>query len=862
MQESVQSPDVQRGTEVPPTSKEAPQQGSLHQLFEQFHTSEGGLSSQEARRRLGEIGPNELGTVQRTAGIRQLLLLFTNPLVLILLAASVVSAVFGEVLDASIIIVIVLLSITLNFLQTHRSQRAVERLREKVALTATVLRDGTWGEIPRRELVPGDIIRLTAGDLVPADARMLHCIYLHVQQAALTGESLPVEKDAQVSASTTGHLADVSNAVFLGTSVVSGTGTALVTATARQTAFGDIVAHLAKRPPETEFERGVRRFGLLITRTVFFLVLFVFLVGIIFHHSTLESALFALSLAVGLTPEFLPMIVTITLAQGASRMAKEKVIVKHLESMQNFGSIDVLCSDKTGTLTTGEMAKSAALDPQGNPSERVSLFAYLNSFLQTGTENAVDAAILHADHPDISAYHKRGEIPFDFERRRLSVIVEQKGEPLLISKGAPESILRVCSTYEADGQHYPLDQEARARCQQTHQQLSAQGYYTIAIAYRSLPAQQEGYDPTDEQDMVLLGFLTFFDPPREDAAQVLEALRSDGIVVKILTGDNALATRHICAQVGLNTDRMVLGDELDRIDDLALTQVVEQVDIFARVSPVQKNRIILALKRHHHVVGFLGDGINDAPSLHAADVGISVASGVDVAKEAAELILLERGLDVLHKGIIEGRKAFGNVMKYLLMGTSSNFGNMFSMAGAFVFLPFLPMLPTQILLNNFLYDLSQVTIPTDNVDATFIQKPQHWNIKLIRDFMVFIGPVSSIFDFLTFFVMLAVFHAAEPLFHTGWFVESLATQTLVLFIIRTSGNPLRSRPSLPLTITVLTIVAFGLILPFTPLAGPLRFVPLPGLYFLFLTGAVLIYLLLVEVVKRILMKRWLNAAMS
>ncbi|HET8851010.1 MAG TPA: HAD-IC family P-type ATPase [Ktedonobacteraceae bacterium] len=480
----------------------------------------------------------------------------------------------------------------------------------------------------------------------------------------------------------------------------------------------------------------------------------------------------------------------------------------------------------------------------------------------SGTENAVDTAILHADHHDISAYHKRGEIPFDFERRRLSVIVEQNGESLLISKGAPESILRVCSTYEAEGQHCPLDQNARERCEQTHQQLSAQGYYTIAIAYRSLAAQQEDYDPTDEQDMVLLGFLTFFDPPREDAAQVLGALRRDGIVVKILTGDNALATRHICAQVGLNTDRMILGDELDRIDDLALTQVVEQVDIFARVSPAQKNRIILALKRHHHVVGFLGDGINDAPSLHAADVGISVASGVDVAKEAAELILLERGLDVLHKGIIEGRKAFGNVMKYLLMGTSSNFGNMFSMAGAFVFLPFLPMLPTQILLNNFLYDLSQVTIPTDNVDATFIQKPQHWNIKLIRDFMVFIGPISSIFDFLTFLVMLAVFHAAEPLFHTGWFVESLATQTLVLFIIRTSGNPLRSRPSLPLTITVLTVVAFGLILPFTPLAGPLRFVPLPGPYFLFLAGAVLIYLLLVEVVKRLLMRRWLGAAIG
>jgi Mg2+-importing ATPase len=469
---------------------------------------------------------------------------------------------------------------------------------------------------------------------------------------------------------------------------------------------------------------------------------------------------------------------------------------------------------------------------------------------------------MHADHPDLSTYCKRGEIPFDFERRRLSVIVEQHGESLLISKGAPESVLRVCSTYEMDGQHRSLDLTAQTQCRETHQKLSAQGYYTLAVAYRPLPPQQEDFSPTDEQDMILLGFLTFFDPPREDAAQVLEALRRDGVEVKILTGDNALVTRHICAQVGLNTDQMVLGDDLDRIDDTALGHVVEQANVFARVSPAQKNRIILALKQRHHVVGFLGDGINDAPSLHAADVGISVATGVDVAKEAAELILLERGLNVLHKGIIEGRKAFGNVMKYLLMGTSSNFGNMFSMAGAFVFLPFLPMLPTQILLNNFLYDLSQVTIPTDNVDATFIQKPQRWDIKLIRDFMIFIGPISSIFDFLTFLVMLAIFHAAEPLFHTGWFVESLATQTLVLFVIRTSGNPFRSRPSLPLTITVIMIVALGLILPFTPLAVPLKFVPLPGMYFLFLAGATLTYLLLVEVVKRILMRRWLYGLLA
>ncbi len=856
MQDPVRPQDSQTGSLALSTaSKEDTQQISLQQLFEQLHTSEKGLTSEEARQKLKEVGPNELGAVQRLTGLKQLLLLFTNPLVLILLVASIVSAVFGEVLDASIIIVIVSLSIALNYFQTHRSERAVEGLRKQVAITATALRDGNWVEIPRSELVPGDIIRLTAGDLVPADARLLQSVYLNVQQAALTGESLPVEKDASDSASTSGNLADVRSAVFLGTSIVSGSATAVVTGTGKNTAFGDIVVHLAKRPPQTEFEHGVKNFSLLISRTVFFLVLFVFLVGIIAKHSTLESALFAISLAVGLTPEFLPMIVTITLAQGASRMARQKVIVKHLESMQNFGSIDVLCSDKTGTLTTGEMALSDCFDSQGQPSKRVLLFAYLNSFYETGIKSPLDAAVLRYEQLDVSSYRKLGEIPFDFERRRLSVVVKQNGEPLLICKGAPESVLPVCSKYEIDGQIIPLDDKSHASCKETYQKLSAQGYYTIAVAYRPLLPQQEVYHATDEQDMILLGYLAFFDPPREDAGQALEALRSDGVEVKILTGDNELVTRHICSQVGLKTDQMIVGAELDHINDTALAQVVEKTNVFARVSPAQKNRIILALKRRHHVVGYLGDGINDAPSLHTADVGISVASAVDVAKEAAEIILLQQGLDVLLKGIIEGRKAFGNVMKYLLMGTSSNFGNMFSMAGAFVFLPFLPMLPAQILLNNFLYDLSQVTIPTDNVDATFIQKPQRWNIKLIRDFMVFIGPVSSIFDFLTFFVLLAVFHASAELFHTGWFVESLATQTLVLFVIRTVGNPLRSRPSKPLTITVILVVLFGLIIPYTPLAGPLKFVPLPGLYFLFLAGMIITYLILVEIVKRWLMRR-------
>ncbi len=829
----------------------------LKTLFEQFQSSEQGLTSQEARKRLSIYGPNETSRVKRRSGPIQFLRLFLNPLVAILLLAAVVSAILGDHINASIIIAIVLLSNILNFAQTYRSQNAVEKLRAGVAPTATVLRDGTWMEVPRRDLVPGDLIQLRAGDLVPADARLVQATDLHVQQAALTGESLPVEKSADDQAAASESTAEARNRVFLGTSVVSGTATALITATGRHTAFGDIAERLAARPPQTEFERGIKGFGLLIMQTVFFLVLFIFLVGILGHHPPFETVLFAISLAVGLTPEFLPMITTVTLGQGALRMAKHKVIVKHLESIQNFGSIDILCSDKTGTLTSGQTQLEGALDLQGKPSERVLLLSSLNSAYESGIRSPLDEAILRHRGVDTAGYRKVGEIPFDFERRRLSVVVEHQNERFLITKGAPESILPLCSTYEVNGECKTFsdgDEEARTRYVHLYQALSAQGYRVLAVAYR-LVAHQSAYHRTDEQALVLLGFLTFADPPRPDAAEVLQALKSDGVQVKILTGDNELVTRHVCQQVGLDDGRIVLGSELDRMSDAALSQVAEQVNVFARVSPAQKNRIILALKSRKHVIGYIGDGINDAPSLHVADVGISVATGVDVAKDAAAIILLEQSLRVLHNGILEGRKAFGNVIKYLLMGTSSNFGNMFSMAGAYVFLPFLPMLPTQILLNNFLYDLSQVTIPTDTVDPSYIKKPQHWDINLIRNFMIFIGPVSSIFDFLTFLLLLRIFQAGAVLFHTGWFVESLATQTLVLLIIRTAGNPLRSRPSRPLAITTLVIVAVGIVLPYTPLAGPLGFTPLPALYFLFLVVMTTIYLLLVQLVKQRLMRR-------
>jgi Mg2+-importing ATPase len=830
------------------------QQLGTRTLLEKLQSSERGLTSEEAVRRLGETGPNEPAPARRAGSAVQFLRLLANPLVLILLIASGVSAFLGEIISASIIVGIVLLGIAVNFVQTYRSQRAIERLREGVAPTATVLRDGSWREVPRRELVPGDIIRLVAGDLVPADARLLQAKDLHVQQAALTGESMPVEKEAVELPEPPQQLTDMRNAVFLGTSVVSGTATAVVEVTGRATAFGDIAARLAARPPETEFERGTRRFSLFIMETVLFLVLFVFLVSIALRHDPLQSLLFAVALAVGLTPEFLPMIVAVTLAQGAVHMARKKVIVKHLAAMQNFGSMDILCSDKTGTLTSGAMVLHRQLDPFGRATEQVYLLAYLNSFYETGIKSPLDAAILRAGQPDVRAYHKLDEVPFDFERRRLSVVVEKDREWLLIAKGAPEGVLAVCSAYEVDDQRHSLDAEARQQCEAAYRDLGAQGHRVLAVAYRPVP-QQEAYRAADERDLVLVGFLAFFDPPLEDAADALNDLRSDGVQVKILTGDNELVARHVCAQVGLDGARIVLGEDVDRMTDTALAHVAEQTTVFARVSPAQKNRIILALKHRGHVVGFLGDGINDAPSLHAADVGVSVASAVDVAKDAAEIILLERSLRVLHSGIIEGRKAFGNVMKYLLMGTSSNFGNMFSMAAASLFLPFLPMLPAQVLLNNFLYDLAQVTIPTDNVDATFIHKPRRWDIALIRDFMVFIGPISSLFDFLTFWALLTFFRGSEAHFHTGWFVESLATQTLVLFVIRTAGNPMRSRPSFPLAVTALLVVLVGSALPFTPLAGPLGFTPMPLVYFLFLSGVTSSYLLLVEVVKRRLMSR-------
>ncbi|HEX9057227.1 MAG TPA: magnesium-translocating P-type ATPase [Ktedonobacterales bacterium] len=851
------------GSEAPPTIQLA--QLDRTQLFQQLDTSQHGLASEEAERRLARNGANEPTPPSRFGALRQLVRLVVNPLILLLLVASAVAYLVGDPIDATIILVLVTLSVIIDFIQTTRSQRAEQRLRTQVTPTATVLRDGTWGEQPRRELVPGDLIRLSAGDAVPADARLLEARDLHVQQAALTGEPFPAEKGVTDAPAASSALADNPNVVLMGTSVAGGSGTAVVLATGRSTAFGDIAQRLAAAAPETEFDRGLRQFSLLLARTVIFLVLFVLVVNLVIKHTDpLQTLLFAVALAVGMTPEFLPVVTQETLGQGALRMARKKVIVKHLAAIENFGSMDILGSDKTGTLTSGEMMLDQALDPLGRPSQRTLLLGYVNSSLESGIRNPLDAAILAHGQLDIGAYHKVDEIPYDFERRRLSIVVKTGSQLVLITKGAPESVLPLCTRYEvaatpgqltsaspaeAQPAAQALDASLRARCQTTYEQLSAQGERVLALAYRHLPIQQ-GYHVADETDLTLIGYLAFLDPVLPDAAQLLSALHRDGVEVKIVSGDNELVARHVCQQAGMNVGRIVLGDEVDKLGDPALQPVAEKTAVFARVSPAQKNRIMLALKARKHAVGYLGDGINDAPSLHVADVGISVANAVDVAKDAAEVILLERSLQVLHDGVREGRIAFGNVLKYMLMVTSSNFGNMLSMAGAALVLPFLPMTATQVLVNNFLYTISQVAIPFDNVDASLVDKPHHWNVALIRDYMVRIGPVSSIFDFLTFWAMLNLFHASQPLFHTGWFVESLATQTLVVLVIRTMGNPLKSRPSVLLLIAVVVTVLLGLVLPYSPLAGPLGFVPLPPGFFLFLILATAAYLLLVEVVKR------------
>jgi Mg2+-importing ATPase len=642
----------------------------------------------------------------------------------------------------------------------------------------------------------------------------------------------------------------------MGSSVVSGSARILIGRTGSHTALGQIADSLALTPPPTAFERGTRHFGMLIMRLTLLLVLFTLLVNVAFHRPLLESFLFAVALAVGLTPELLPMVVSVTLARGALRMAALKVIVKRPSAIQDMGAMDVLCTDKTGTLTEAKIRLERHVDALGRESARVLELAYLNSYFESGLKSPLDDAILQHSEIDISGWQKIDEVPFDFERRRVSVLVERLGERMLAVKGAPEDTLRLCTHYEGEaGIPALLDDASRVRIQAQYDALSQEGFRVLGIAWRPVTMDHPHAVVTDETELVFAGFAAFLDPAKDSAGEALAALQASGVEVKIVTGDNELVTRHVCEQLGVTVTGVLTGADIQAMNDDALRVKAEAANLFCRVNPAQKNRILLALKARGHVVGYLGDGINDAPSLHTADVGISVESAVDVAKQAAAMILLDHDLKVLHAGILEGRRTFGNVMKYIMMATSSNFGNMFSMAAATLFLPFLPMLPMQILLNNLLYDVSEIPLPLDNVDDEDLARPRRWDMRFIRNFMLTIGPISSLFDFLTFYLLMAVLSANEMLFRTGWFVESIATQVLVIFVIRTRRNPLRSHPNRWLTLTSLGIVAVAMLLPFTPVAAWLGFTPLPPLFFGLLAVLVASYLLLVEAGKRWFYKR-------
>jgi Mg2+-importing ATPase len=818
------------------------------------HTT--GLSSAEAATRLAQYGPNQIRPARRRAILLQFLMHFRNPLILVLLAASGITALTGDATGAFIIGLIVLLSVTLDFVQEYRAGRAAEQLAAQVAVTATALRDGKTVEVPVKDLVPGDAVLLSAGDLVPADAQVLEARDFFVNQAQLTGEAYPVEKRADRAIQPDRWVPESDYSVFMGSSVVSGSAQVLVGRTGGRTALGQIVDSLALSPPPTAFERGTRHFGMLIMRLTFLLVLFTLMVNVAFHRPLLESFLFAVALAVGLTPELLPMVVSVTLARGALRMAAWKVIVKRPSAIQDMGAMDVLCTDKTGTLTEAKIRLERHVDALGRDSARVLDLAYLNSYFETGLKSPLDDAILQHSEIIISGWQKIDEVPFDFERRRVSVLVERAGTRLLAVKGAPEDILRLCTHYEdAKGSAALLDDAARVQIDALFDALGNEGFRVLGIAWRPVTAEQEHAVVTDETELVFAGFAGFLDPPKASAGEALTALQASGVAVKIVTGDNERVTRHVCTQLGITITGMLTGTEIQAMNDDALKVRVEETNLFCRVNPAQKNRILLALKARGHVVGYLGDGINDASALHSADVGISVEGAVDVAKQAAAMILLENDLKVLHAGIMEGRRTFGNVMKYIMMATSSNFGNMFSMAAATLFLPFLPMLPMQILLNNLLYDVSEIPLPLDNVDEEDLRQPRSWDMRFVRNFMLTIGPISSLFDFLTFYLLMAVLSANEMLFHTGWFVESIATQVLVIFVIRTRRNPLRSQPNRWLTLTSLGVVVTAMLLPFTPVAAWLGFTPLPPLFFVLLGGLVTAYLLLVEAGKRWFYKR-------
>ena len=819
-----------------------------------------GLTQAEANSRLKQYGLNEIAREKRQSAVMRLLSNVKNPLVLLLTALGVLSFLTGDLRATVVIFVMVVLGVVLRFVQEIRADNAAEKLKAMVSNTATLVRDGKEAEVPLKMLVPGDIIRLAAGDMVPADVRVLSAKDLFLNQSALTGESLPVERKADVASPDVQNPLELPNVCFLGSNVESGCATAVVIYTADKTYFGSLAASIVGQRQLTSFDKGINKFTWLMIGFIAVMVPAVFLINGLSKHDWLEAFLFAMAVAVGLTPEMLPMIVTVNLSNGALAMARKKVIVKRLNAIQNFGAMDVLCTDKTGTLTQGKIVLEKHLDAHGDPSEKVLQYGYLNSYHHTGLKNLLDEAILA--HEELEErlkakeqYRKIDEIPFDFVRRRMSVVVEDTtGLNTLICKGAVEEVLGLCTRVEVKGEIIEVLSEHGAKRRQIADDLNGQGFRVVALAYKQMPGatDEPTYAVKDESDLILLGFLAFLDPPKETAAEALKRLHHLNVDVKILTGDNEIITAYICKEVGMPVEHLLLGTQIEAMNEAELAEAASVTSVFARLAPAHKERIIRALQSKGHVLGFMGDGINDAPALKAADVGISVDSAVDIAKESSDIILLENSLLILEQGVREGRRVFGNIVKYIKMAASSNFGNMFSVVGASAFLPFLPMLPIQVLTNNLLYDFSQTTIPTDEVDADWLTKPRKWEIGGILRFILFIGPISSIFDYLTFFMMLYVFNCWHnpALFHTGWFVESLFTQTLIIHVIRTNKIPfLQSWASWPLILTSVIIVAVGAGLTVSPLAGALGFVPLAPLYWLLLAIILVCYVVLTQLAK-------------
>ncbi|MDE3057792.1 MAG: magnesium-translocating P-type ATPase [Bacteroidota bacterium] len=853
--------------EVSPQVVEAAR-AEINEVLATLRTSPTGLTQADVERRQQLYGPNEAVAEVKHGWLWRLMISLRNPLVILLSALVAISFATGDVRAGTVMSLMVVLGVLLKFIQETRADTAAAKLKAMIKVTATAVREGVAQEVPLKELVPGDIIKLSAGDMIPADLRIISSKDLFIIQASLTGESLPVEKvDAKETRDGILPL-EFGNICFLGTSVESGTANGVVVSTGKQTYFGKMAVTLSGRQVETSFDKGIKRFTWLMIRFMAVMVPLVFLINGFTKGNWGEAFFFALAVAVGLTPEMLPMIVSVSLSRGAILMSHKKVIVKRLNSIQNFGAMDVLCTDKTGTLTIDHVILEQHCDVARKEDDLVLLDTYLISHFQTGLKSVLDRAVL--DHRKdihqqqaVEQYQRIDEIPFDFSRRMMSIVVLlPNGSHRLLTKGAPEEIFRRCTKFELDGDILPIEPILIEDLRDEYQRLSADGFRVLALAYKDVE-QRSAYSKDDERDLVLRGYVAFLDPPKESAGPAIAALQSHGVTVKILTGDNDLVTKKVCHDVGLSTDRILIGADIDKMSDEELAAEIETTHIFARLSPSDKQRIVQLLRAKGHVVGFMGDGINDAPALRAADVGISVDSAVDIAKESADIILLEKSLMVLEEGVLEGRKVFSNILKYIRMGASSNFGNMFSVLGASAFLPYLPMLPMQILTNNLLYDFSQVPIPTDNVDKEQIAKPRPWSMSEIARFILFIGPISSIFDYTTYFVMLYIFNcwdpARAPLFQTGWFVESLMTQTLIIHIIRTNKIPfLQSMPSVPLILTSAIIMSVGILLPHSGLASSLGFVELPTLYWPILLLTLLCYVFLTQLIKTILIrKRWI-----